>query len=148
MSQHCVPLEILEMIEARHATACLSQDSRQLAAGQPGTDVHQARSGVGTFTIDAVTAGAMLDVRVTVVESNRNLVQTNDAADLLGIEDESIAVRVEGRAAPFRTTIVRRVEERAGLRVYRELFPGELVKASVRRAAEAAFPERSVERAR
>jgi len=34
------------------------------------------------------------------------------------------------------------------IRVYRELFPGELVKASVRRAAEAAFPERSVERGR
>ena len=34
------------------------------------------------------------------------------------------------------------------IRVYRELFPGEPAKASVRRAAEAAFPERSVERGR
>ena len=114
MSQHRVPLEILEMIVARHATAPLSHDPRQLTAGQPSIDVHQARSVVGAFTIDAVATGAMLDVRISVTESNWNLVQTNDAADLLGIEDESIAIRVEGRATPFRTAIVCRVEERAG----------------------------------
>lgn len=93
-----VALEILKMIVARHATAPLSHDPRQLTARQPKTNVYQARSVVGAFTIDAVAACAMLDVRVAVTESHWNLVQTNDAADLLGIQDESVAIRVEGRA--------------------------------------------------
>ncbi|MBV25662.1 MAG: hypothetical protein CME12_06030 [Gemmatimonadetes bacterium] len=60
-----------------------------------------------------MTGATILGVHISVTESNRDLVQTNDSADLLGVQDESIAIWIEGRATPFRAAIVCRVDERA-----------------------------------
>ena len=74
----------------------LSYDSPCLSTSKPITDIYEARPSVRPLTIDPVTGATICRVHISVAESNGNLIQTNDSSDLLGIQNESIAIGIEG----------------------------------------------------
>ena len=113
VAQHTATLDLAELGKARHATASFSNDRDHLHHPQSVIDVDQTRAAIRAFAVNAMTKTAMLCVHVPVAETHGDLVQANDSGYLLGIQNESIAVRIEGRAAPLRTAIVGGIHQRA-----------------------------------